>query len=66
MKKLLKTREAAELLGLSEIRMVVLRTQGKGPKFLKFETGSVRYHPDDLEAWARGKDSVPAVDSKTE
>jgi len=42
---------AAEWLGLSVRWMRQARLDGNGPPYLKISR-SIRYHPDQLEAWA--------------
>jgi predicted DNA-binding transcriptional regulator AlpA len=48
--KLLKTPEAAEILGLSPITLEIWRIQGKGPKFRKIGR-LVRYAESDIHAY---------------
>ena len=52
-KRYLKASEAAKYLGVSESTMVRLRLAGEGPYFIRFPGGSIRYSPDDLDAWAQ-------------
>jgi predicted DNA-binding transcriptional regulator AlpA len=47
----LRTREAANLLGLSHRTLEKHRTYGTGPKYLKLG-GRVVYRIADLQAWA--------------
>lgn len=49
--RLLRTRDAAELLGLSRRTLEKHRTYGTGPKFLKLG-GRVVYRACDLQEWA--------------
>lgn len=47
----LRTREAAQMLGLSHRTLEKHRTYGTGPKYLKLG-GRVVYRMQDLHAWA--------------
>lgn len=47
----LRTREAAEILGLSHRTLEKHRTYGTGPKYLKLG-GRVVYRIEDLREWA--------------
>lgn len=47
----LRTREAAEFLGLSHRTLEKHRTYGTGPKYLKLG-GRVVYRVEDLQVWA--------------
>ncbi|MGE5548237.1 MAG: helix-turn-helix transcriptional regulator [Solirubrobacterales bacterium] len=47
----LSPKQAAERLRLSEKTLERWRSQGSGPRYLKFGT-RVRYRADDLDAWA--------------
>ena len=47
----LRTREAAERLGLSHRTLEKHRTYGTGPRYLKLG-GRVVYRVEDLQAWA--------------
>ncbi len=49
--RLLKTAEAARVLGLSASTLSKLRLTGSGPSFRKLGR-AVRYAPLDLQAWA--------------
>ena len=48
------TREAAQRLGLAPATLARYRITGEGPIHFRFG-GCVRYHGDDLEAWATGR-----------
>jgi predicted DNA-binding transcriptional regulator AlpA len=48
---LLTQREAALALRLSERTIERMRTSGTGPKFVHLNRRSIRYRPQDLEAW---------------
>ena len=48
------TREAAQRLGLAPATLTRYRITGEGPIHFRFG-GCVRYHGDDLEAWATGR-----------
>lgn len=46
--KLIKSSEAAELLGLHEQSIRRWRMEGKGPGFIKLDSGGVRYRLRDV------------------
>jgi predicted DNA-binding transcriptional regulator AlpA len=51
---LLKTSQAAQLLGLSVRTLIRYRASGGGPPFVRCGSGlrgTVRYRREDLEAW---------------
>ena len=49
--RLLKTKEVAVFLGVSEITLRRWRLSGRGPEFVKMKTGSVRYRPEFIEKY---------------
>lgn len=51
MSKLLNTRQASEVLGLSPSSLEHWRTLKKGPPFVRVGTRCIRYRVDDLDAW---------------
>ena len=51
-KILLTEREAAELIGFTPRFLQERRFRGSGPKYVKVSARSVRYRPEDLQAWA--------------
>ncbi|PIX31944.1 hypothetical protein COZ60_01805 [Candidatus Bathyarchaeota archaeon CG_4_8_14_3_um_filter_42_8] len=59
MKKLFNNDEAAELLNISPNTLNVLRSQGKGPRYIKVE-GSIRYSDSDLLDYIRLNSIDPA------
>ena len=66
--ELLSSREAAELLGIKPATLDIWRSQGKGPKYLKFGH-AVRYAIDDVEAYIEAHQSPdepvdPALSAK--
>ena len=51
-RELLRPRQAAEYLALSESYLATLRSRGGGPNFLKLGAKhGVRYDTRDLDAW---------------
>ena len=48
---LAKPPELAEYLGKTVQGLAVWRMNGVGPKFIKFENGSIRYRWSDVDAW---------------
>jgi predicted site-specific integrase-resolvase len=51
---LLRSKQAAERLGLSRSTLAKVRLAGDGPVFLKLGK-AVRYHPEDLESCLAGR-----------
>ncbi len=52
---LLRTKEAAERVGLAETTLEKLRCLGGGPPFFKVSSKRVMYDAGELDAWARSK-----------
>ncbi|AUS30106.1 DNA-binding protein (plasmid) [Rhodococcus qingshengii] len=48
---LVKPAEVAAYLGKTVQGLAVWRMNGIGPKFIKFDNGSVRYRWSDVDAW---------------
>lgn len=61
--RLLDTREAAELIGLSYDALRVMRQRGQGPRYIRFGR-RVRYAPGDLMSWIRDHREVTSSDSQ--
>jgi excisionase family DNA binding protein len=59
---LLSAKKAAALLGVSERTLERLRTDGEGPKYIKFGQ-TVRYQTSDLLAWIEGRKRASTSDS---
>ena len=55
---LIRTEDAAELLGLSPATLHHWRSRGEGPQFVKLG-GAVRYRPEDLEKWIASRTVKP-------
>lgn len=56
-KRLLKEKEVAAMLGLSQRTLQGLRHRGGGPRFVKLggkRTSTVRYRLEDIEEWVCG------------
>lgn len=51
--KLLRTTEAAELLGLSPKYLRKLRSTGRGPNFIRMSSRLCLYHEDELARWLK-------------
>ncbi len=51
-KILLTEEEAAELIGYTPRFLQARRLRGDGPRYVKVSARSIRYRPQDLEAWA--------------
>ena len=48
---LLRQREAANLLSLSERSLERLRCSGGGPKYVRISRGRIAYREEDLREW---------------
>lgn len=51
--QLLTSKQAAELLGLSEATLRSWRSAGKGPAYVNLEGRAVRYRACDIDAWIK-------------
>ena len=51
----LRTREAAGVLGLKEQTLRALRQRGGGPKFVRLSTNRVGYTPESLEEFVASR-----------
>lgn len=49
--KFMTAREAAALVGVTEVRLQQRRTKGNGPPYVKCPNGAIRYRRTDLEDW---------------
>lgn len=58
---LLKTREAAELLGVHPSTLEHWRSTGRGPRYIQMTQRSVRYDRADLFAWLRAQKVTPGT-----
>lgn len=54
-RRLLRTAEAARVLGLSRSWLEKLRLTGDGPPFVRIGTRAVAYWSDDLLRWAEAR-----------
>ena len=54
-KRILRTREAAEYIGLSPSTLEKIRLQKKGPRFIRLGGRAVGYDIRDLDAWLDGQ-----------
>lgn len=55
--KVLTTKEAAEMLRLSERTLQRWRDEGRGPKFIEPEPKVIRYLESDLVRWLGQEDT---------
>ncbi len=54
-RRILRTREAAEYLGLAESTVEKLRRRGGGPPFIRLGGRAIGYDLQDLDAWLDGQ-----------
>ncbi|MEY8655214.1 helix-turn-helix transcriptional regulator [Brachybacterium paraconglomeratum] len=59
--RLLTPPEAAELLGIAPQTLANWRSMGKGPRFVRVGSRSVRYRLSDLLAYVESLETVAAV-----
>ena len=64
--ELLTTDAAARLLGQTASALALQRFEGRGPKFIKYPSGSVRYRRSVLLAYLRDSEVVPKPKKKRE
>jgi predicted DNA-binding transcriptional regulator AlpA len=64
--RLLRTREAAKLVGLSPRTMESYRRNGGGPPFVKLRDYAVRYVLRDLLTWIAARKRTLTLDSDEE
>jgi predicted DNA-binding transcriptional regulator AlpA len=50
-RRLLTTTDLAELLSTTPNAIYSMRHRGGGPKWIRINQSSVRYRPEDVEAW---------------
>ena len=57
----MRTREAAQYLQVAPSSLKYWRAKGKGPRYIRLESRSVRYRRADLDAWVErcALDTVP-------
>jgi len=58
----LKVREVAELFGVTPQHIYKMAASGRIPSFRV--SGSVRFDPDDVAAWLKGKQTPAAATSR--
>jgi predicted DNA-binding transcriptional regulator AlpA len=63
--RLLTTREAAALLGLSARTLEAYRTRGGGPPFRALSPRVVRYHRSDLLVWVDSKTALHTAQARS-
>lgn len=56
---LLKDPEAARRLGLATGTLRNMRSQRRGPRFVRIGSRAVRYRLEDLDAWIEGQLVTP-------
>ncbi len=62
LKRILRTEEAAEYVGLAPSTLEKRRTTGDGPKFVRLGGRAIGYDIRDLDAWLDGQRELVAVD----
>jgi excisionase family DNA binding protein len=59
-RQLLTTDDLAELLNLSRHAVYQMRHRNEGPRFIRLDTRSVRYRPEDVDAWLEERAAATA------
>jgi predicted DNA-binding transcriptional regulator AlpA len=59
-RRLLTTAELAELLNTTTNAIYSMRYRGDGPKWIRTTQTSVRYRPEDVEAWLEERAAATA------
>ena len=62
MQKLLNTKSAAEILGISVVLLERMRVQGRGPAFVALGRRRL-YRPEDLDSWLCSNRTDPGVEA---
>ena len=60
-KRILRTTEAAEYIGLSASALSKMRTKGDGPEFIRLSAQAVGYDIQALDAWIESRKSLNAT-----
>lgn len=61
--RLLNTKEAAEVLGLSPRTLEEYRWRGGGPRYLHLSRNCIRYRHSDLIEWANARGRLSTTDA---
>lgn len=52
-KSMLKQRDVAEMLGVTNETLIRWRNLGQAPPFIKLPSGLIRYRIEDVERWIK-------------
>ena len=63
-KRILRTPEAAEYVGLSPSSLEKKRLTGDGPRFIRLGGRAIGYDIKDLDAWLDGQRREPSEDNR--
>ena len=63
-KRVLRTLEAAEYVGLAASTLEKMRVTGEGPRFLRLGGRAIGYDIKDLDAWLDGQRREPSEDNR--
>ena len=64
--RILRTRQAAQYLGLSSSTLEKMRLAGDGPRFIRLGGRAVGYDVRDLDAWLDGLRQITTDDDTDE
>jgi len=59
----LTTADLAELLGMTRTAVYNMRHRGGGPRSIRIDARSVRYRPEDVEAWLEERAAAAASEA---
>lgn len=60
-RQLLTTEDLAELLKVSRHAVYQMRHRSEGPRWIRLDSRSVRYRPEDVEAWLEERAAATAA-----
>lgn len=60
----MNTRQLAEYLGVSKIKLVSDRARGVGPPFVRLDGRSIRYERAAIDLWVKGRTIQPGQQPK--
>ncbi len=60
---LLTTADLGEVLGMTRTAIYNMRHRGDGPRWIRIDARSVRYRPEDVEAWLEERAAATASEA---
>jgi len=62
-RRLLTTADLGEVLGMTRTAIYNMRHRGDGPRWIRIDARSVRYRPEDVEAWLEERAAATASEA---